>query len=302
MLDLTTKRDREKYPELFIPDSNVDPRTRTRTVPMEILNLSMSRTGTNCELKALFQTGQFYSTLWRVALQVALEILGYGPIIHGFNLFNQLRDVAMWREGLELKYSGSLNTFGRKEFDNLLGGYEVASDVPIIGFSEELIKAYPEAKVIIVEREIESWYRSFNDTIIDGLFSPVYHAVLSLDPPLNSYFGSILIWAKGTFKASSEKEVQENAREAYKEHYRLIRHVTPKERLLDFQLQEGWEPLCNFLGKEVPDVPFPRVNEKDSFDEKLVISMKQALTRVLKKFSPFVGGAAVVIFSWMLFG
>ena len=44
----------------------------------------------------------------------------------------------------------------RKEFDQLLSDYEIASDFPSIAFAEELIELYPEAKVIIVERDVDS--------------------------------------------------------------------------------------------------------------------------------------------------
>jgi hypothetical protein len=70
---------------------------------------------------------------------------------------------------VELKWPGSSKfrkgtkgePLGRREFDRLLGQYEIASDVPAIYFAKGLIEAYPEAKVIIVEREIESWFNSF---------------------------------------------------------------------------------------------------------------------------------------------
>jgi len=58
-----------------------------------------------------------------------------------------------------------------------------------------------------------------------------------------------------------------NARERYREHNETIRRMMPPERLLEFKLADGWGPSCEFLGKEVPDVPFPRVNEAAEFQE-----------------------------------
>lgn len=40
----------------------------------------------------------------------------------------------------------------------------------------------------------------------------------------------------------------------------MIRGMVPPERLLEWSAEHGWEPLCNFLGKEVPDEPFPHLN------------------------------------------
>jgi hypothetical protein len=40
----------------------------------------------------------------------------------------------------------------------------------------------------------------------------------------------------------------------------MIRGLVPKERLLEWSAEDGWEPLCKFLGKPIPNQPFPRVN------------------------------------------
>ncbi len=52
------------------------------------------------------------------------------------------------------------------------------------------------------------------------------------------------------------------------EHYKLAREVTPEESLLDFKLEDGWGPLCVFLRKDIPVVPFPWANETGAFKEK----------------------------------
>lgn len=50
-------------------------------------------------------------------------------------------------------------------------------------------------------------------------------------------------------------------------HNAWVRRTVPKERLLEVDLASGWEPLCKFLGKPVPDEPFPRVNDSQARDE-----------------------------------
>merc|ERR1712192_377127 len=40
----------------------------------------------------------------------------------------------------------------------------------------------------------------------------------------------------------------------------VIKEV-PADRLLVWQVKQGWEPLCQFLGVPVPDLPFPNVND-----------------------------------------
>ncbi len=91
---------------------------------------------------------------------------------------------------------------------------------------------------------------------------------------------------------SSKKEMQEKAREMYREHYAQVRQIVPKERLLEYKLGDGWEPLCEFLGKPIPHVPFPKVNDQDHMDEHLRIvavrSIKNGLFNVGRYATPVV--------------
>jgi len=222
-------------------------------------------------------------------MEAAFKILGYnGPICHGFNMNVHLQDINMWDEGLKIKFSSNKDSskerlFGRKEFDNLLGDYEIVSDFPPLAFCPELIAAYPEAKVIIVEREIEAWYRSFDKTLIQNIFNPIAIFVCNLDEKLGRFSQMTRTMLHGYFKATTKEELQANSREVYRNHYETIRRITPKERLLDFKLEQGWKPLCEFLGKGIPDVPFPRINEAAEFQEKSNIMVKIAAKRVLKR-------------------
>lgn len=45
----------------------------------------------------------------------------------------------------------------------------------------------------------------------------------------------------------------------------MIRDAAPKDRLLEYEVKQGWEPLCKFLDKPIPDEPFPRVNDSKNF-------------------------------------
>lgn len=50
------------------------------------------------------------------------------------------------------------------------------------------------------------------------------------------------------------------------EHNEHVRGLVPPERLLEFQARQGWGPLCEFLGKEIPDgKQFPKVNDVTTF-------------------------------------
>ena len=59
------------------------------------------------------------------------------------------------------------------------------------------------------------------------------------------------------------------------EHCNMIRGLVPAERLLEWSVEGGWEPLCKFLGKEVPDEPFPRTNGAAGFEVRKDKLLKQ---------------------------
>lgn len=54
-------------------------------------------------------------------------------------------------------------------------------------------------------------------------------------------------------------------RQFFLDHYNHVRAVVLKERLLEFDAPMGWAPLCEFLGRDVPDEPYPRFNNMAGF-------------------------------------
>jgi len=259
--------ERERHPELFQKDLNIDRRTCKRVVPMQVLALGMSRTGT-------------------ASMQMALQILGYNETYHGFALLANFRDAEMWLEALDAKYNpqNGLKPFGRAEWDQLLGHCAAVCDMPCAVFGPELVDAYPEAKVVLVERDIESWYKSFRDSICLPVFNPFVKTMMRLDTKfLGKTLALLNVILKGRFNTTDLASLDKNARAGYRAHYKEIRDATPKDRLLDFKLAQGWEPLCKFLGKPIPDCPFPRVNDQAAAQEKLFILLRMLALDKLKQ-------------------
>jgi hypothetical protein len=62
-------------------------------------------------------------------------------------------------------------------------------------------------------------------------------------------------------------------------HNKSIIKSVPKEKLLVMRLQNGWKPLCEFLGKPIPEEPFPRVNDSDALDQTVAYVMGKSLLR-----------------------
>lgn len=153
----------------------------------------------------------------------------------------------------------------------------------------------------MVERETESWYKSFQKTVATNVFWPVMHNIAMLN---YQYLGQFQIMTRlmvrGWFKAESQQQLEENARQTYREHYDNVRKWTPKERLLDFQLEDGWEPLCEFLGVDVPDDPFPRINDADELQKRINVVLKISASRVLKKAALGLGVVGVSALAWWM--
>ncbi|KAK4634603.1 hypothetical protein CLAFUW4_00150 [Fulvia fulva] len=194
----------------------IDSHPGARTRPMRVLMLGMSRTGT-------------------MSLFTALTQLGYKPY--------HISNLDVWRQGLNVKFNGVGKPWGREEFDKILGEYDAVADVPCICFAEELVKAYPEAKVVLSMRDVDSWLGSMaSSAAFLGACEDCYAGFFFDD-----------------FSSTSP------ARGAFERHYEHVRGLVPKERLLEFRVQEGWGPLCGFLGHEVPQGEFPRINDKRAF-------------------------------------
>ncbi|KAJ7640960.1 hypothetical protein FB45DRAFT_1021743 [Roridomyces roridus] len=255
---------------LHVKDANIDRHTCRRIVPMEVLSMAM---------------------------KAALEILGYKHCYHGFDIDTNVRDLDMWAEACAAKYEGK-GKFGRAEFDQLLGHCMAVTDAPCSSFAAELIDAYPEAKVILVEREIEAWFKSFN-ILMELPFMPSLRIAALLDP---SWTGKRTRfwqkWLANEFGATTLDKVREVARARYRAHNAKVRSVTPQERLLEYELGSGWEPLCEFLGKQVPDVPFPRLNEAAELKEKLRVRSGKSVRRGLHNLASGLGICAAVAWGY----
>jgi hypothetical protein len=204
----------------------------------------------------------------------------------------------MWTEALEAKFVNG-KPFGRKEFDNLLGKWGATTDQPVSFQAEDILEAYPDAKVILVERDVDRWYKSFCEGVIDSNNNPFIPLASIID---RTYLGQMRaqmdligkyylgVQGKRTkYGLINNPDYfdawKANAKSIYRAHNEKIKRIVPKERFLLFQLDQGWQPLCEFLNRPIPDVPFPRVNETAAVQEKVNLYIAQSYKRTLIKFA-----------------
>ncbi|EXA34799.1 hypothetical protein FOQG_16733 [Fusarium oxysporum f. sp. raphani 54005] len=201
-------------------------------------------------------------------------------------------------------HNGPRSGFTREDWQSLWGDYDVATDIAST-FTLELIKVYSDAKVVIVQRKFEDWWPSFHSEILVSVFEATW-----LQKFLTWYvlrFRALHAMRKilaGFFSVdeySVEAITPAIARHAYEEFYSKVREAVPKERRLEYSLGDGWEPLCEFLGKDVPDVEFPRVNDRKTHSEDMERLVAKLLRVSMRVLGPYLVGflaVAVVFYAW----
>jgi hypothetical protein len=228
------------------------------------------------------------------SLQSALGELCFGPCYHMFEVFANPGHANFWRAA----WRG-----GPADWDGVLGGYEAAVDWPACTFYEELMERNPDAKVLLSVRDPERWYESTRQTIYKigkistgSPFSRLGFALLS-----RLVFGRFktgqgpmaeeIIW-RGTFNGKFEGK--HHAIEVFNRHNGEVRRRFPKEQLLVYEVKQGWEPLCEFLGVEVPDKPFPHLNDAGEI-QRLILLVRTLSVAVPAALALVVGIPALAL-------
>ncbi|KAJ5279590.1 hypothetical protein N7478_004962 [Penicillium angulare] len=250
-----------------------EPAPHKRSKPVEVLCLGMPRTGTE-------------------SLSVALTTLGLDTY-HGWDLVFEpdAKKLQHCYELVRRKYNGARDgdvSISSGEFDILIGDKEVVIDSLSVMFSPELLAAYPNAKVILnLRSDLDAWHRSVDKTMVQM-------ADQSWALWVMHWFNADFYWLwslyenyawPGVFRSitgSATEGIRRNGKWVYRDHCNMIRGMVPKENLLEWYVEDGWEPLCKFLDKPVPDEPFPRTNTPGNFAGRKENLIKSRFFRVLR--------------------
>lgn len=188
--------------------------------------------------------GAGYGRTGTLSLKLALEQLGFGPCYHMVEVFKNPEAPGWWIEAAD----------GHPDWEKIFAGYSSTVDWPNATFYRELAEAYPDAKVILTERDPEEWFASTQATI----FSPK----LPRDPA-SVHFQMIQKVIGRLFAGRFDDH--DTLVEVFKRHNATVREVIPPERLLVYEVAQGWKPLCDFLGVPVPEGPMPKANAREDF-------------------------------------
>lgn len=223
-------------------------------MPLKIIGAGFGRTGT-------------------ASLYNALKALGY-PCYHMFEVINNKANrthLGFWRR------VANAPAGAQQEWKKVFANYTAAVDFPAAAVWRELLAAYPDAKVILTlhPKGADAWYESTYETI----YAPerMWQAtVLKYSTPFGFNMADMtrkLIWQRAL---EGTMEDRDKAIARYNEHAEEVRRTVPQDRLLVFTVDQGWEPLCRFLGASVPSGAFPNVNERKEIKKMLAGLMRGA--------------------------
>jgi hypothetical protein len=206
-------------------------------------------------------------------------MLGLAPCYHMVTVLGDLNQAPMWERAVH----------GDVDWNELLGGYESTVDWPGGLFYKEILDAYPEAKVLLSTRDPESWQRSMRDTVWavrhgNSLMRLLSDAQAHVNPAWAGFVSMIdsIVWDATFHHFDSPEQMIET----FERHNAQVKATVPPEKLLVWEVSDGWEPLCEFMQLPVPDMPFPHMNDSLEFVNRIIDGSLLALTEWRAKGDP----------------
>ena len=230
---------------------------------MKIIGAGFARTGTS-------------------SLRAALEELGLGPCYHMRVMVEDSAHAPLWQ---------SIVDGNDPDFDTIFADYQATVDAPACLYYQALMEKYPDAKLLLSVRDGERWYSSVRESIYLGYLVPRWMEIIPTVGPFLKLTRT-MIW-EGFFNGRLEDKPY--AISLFKQHNEAVKKLVPAEKLLVFNVKEGWEPLCAFFDVPVPkNKPFPHLNDKKE--------MRRAmqLTRLMGYALPVVATGIIGLLVWGL--
>lgn len=201
-------------------------------MPLDVVGTGFGRTGTN-------------------SLKIALEMLGFGPCHHMFEVRDRPEQVDFWAAAARGE---------RSDWDTAFQGFRSTVDWPSAYFWREIAAHYPDAKVILSVRPTAEWVKSIHATIHDSLKLRQSRPTEHLRAMGEMAFDII---ERRTFGGRLADPA--HAAAVFEAHQAEVKADIAPDRLLVYDVAQGWEPLCQHLGVPVPEAPFPRTNSTEEF-------------------------------------
>ncbi|CAK8677576.1 unnamed protein product [Clavelina lepadiformis] len=200
----------------------------------------------------------------------------------GYNVYDFLDH--FWYHGD--KWAKILSSSGEsiEDFKEMYESVDAVTDAPTFLFWEEILQAFPDAKVILTTRNEDGWYKSYCGQYKAMNENFTYKLVQILSPTgwkYFKYFNSLVMNRCGLeMKHPFDFSFVNNGmvlKKAFRQHTQYCLQNCPPDKLLVYNVRQGWAPLCEFLGKEIPDESFPHENVAGNIVGKLMATHPAAI-------------------------
>ena len=219
------------------------------------------------------------------SLKEALEILGFNPCYHMQEVIKRPAYTAQWY---------AISQGAAPDWDAVFDGWQATVDHPACFSYKELMEHYPDAKFVHAVRDAERWWESTYETIHQTrTMFPMYFRWLFKTPREYIAMNEAMIWGEEGYYEGRFAD-RAFTIEKFHAHTNAVTAAIPADRLLVFSVKDGWEPLCEFLGVPVPDVPFPHVRER----RQLIIAF--TVVRVVTRAIPVLLALLILWGGWWL--
>ena len=189
------------------------------------------------------------------SLKYALEKLLGQPSYHMQNILLNKKDAIIWHRSI-FRHNQKFN------WEEIYEGFGACLDFPSCNYYQELMKAYPDAKVILTIRDDQSWIKSCNVLNNQVLKSFTFRFLARI--PGTSFklqkdiHNEMILGKNGAFKGAV---TDKDRMKMFNEWNQSVIKYVPEDRLLVYQVKEGWGPLCEFLDAPIPNDSFPYKNK-----------------------------------------
>lgn len=209
-------------------------------MPLKVVGSGLGRTGTK-------------------SMQSALNMLGVGPCHHMVEVFAHPETMQLWVD------AGA----GQPNWDLIFKDYQSMVDYPGAAYWKQLADHYPDAKVLHTVRDPDKWFDLTQATI----FAPQSSARAEGDSIQARFFESFM----GPMRANLADRAFMT--DYFRAHTEAVKAAIAPERLLVFEVGEGWERLCKFLGVPVPAESYPSENSTAEFQARVRAQIEAAKAR-----------------------
>ena len=218
------------------------------------------------------------------SLAKALQVLGY-------NVYDYQEHFDFHRQ----EWLDSFETDRLPNFKKIYEGVDAITDVPPAFWFEEISAVFPDAKIILTVRDSEdAWLKSWKENLQLSRM-PFHVRILMIIVPWMRKLKHFMATSRLAIYGSCNPEATALYRVKYRQHNERVQAVIPAEKLLVFNVKQGWKPLCEFLGCDVPSIPFPRANVAHSDSKRKISQLGGGTEACVILFVVFLLAAVVVV-------